>query len=103
MAAYGLSTFDVYPVVAVALVGTACGLVGSLVVGNRMSFFSDAMAHTAFAGVAVALLTIMLATGARQPGQMDEYLWLVPWITAGIGIAVGVGMEFVRERTGLTN
>ena len=27
-----------------------CGMVGALVVGNRMAFFSDAMAHCAFAG-----------------------------------------------------
>ncbi|MGL6095011.1 MAG: metal ABC transporter permease [Fimbriiglobus sp.] len=101
--AAGLTTFDVYPVLAVVLVGLACGLVGSLVVGNRMAFFSDAMAHTAFAGVGIALLGVVLATGARTAADMDPYLWVVPPVTAVIGSAVGIAMAAVRERTGLTN
>ena len=33
---------------------SSCGAVGSLVVGGRMAFFSDALAHCAFAGVSSA-------------------------------------------------
>ncbi len=43
--------FHVYGLLAVLLVSATCGAVGSLVVGNRMAFFSDALAHCAFAGV----------------------------------------------------
>ena len=103
IAPFGWSTFDVYPMIAVILVGLACGLVGSLVVGNRMAFFSDAMAHTAFAGVGIAILGIVLATGATQAKQIDEYLWLVPIVTAVIGAGVGIAMVAVREQTDLTN
>src|SRR5579862_3558601 len=48
--------FMVKALLAVILVSMICGSVGSLVVGNRMAFFSDALAHTAFAGVGLALL-----------------------------------------------
>src|SRR4051794_30484619 len=41
---------------AVVLVAVICGAVGSLIVGNRMAFFSDALAHCTFAGVALGLL-----------------------------------------------
>lgn len=99
----GLSSFDVYPLLAVILVGLACGLVGSLVVGNRMAFFSDAMAHTAFAGVGIAILGIVIFTGARQSRELDDYLWMVPFITAVIGAGVGCAMAAVREQTDLTN
>src|SRR5262249_2303754 len=45
--------YEVRPALAILLVGLVCGAVGSLVVGNRMAFFSDALAHCAFAGVAL--------------------------------------------------
>lgn len=99
----GVSTFDLNPLLAVILIGITCGLVGSLVVGNRMAFFSDAMAHTAFAGVALALLGIVLATGVRSPKEADPYLWMVPLIMAAIGAGAGAAIAWVRERTGLTN
>src|SRR5262245_14141999 len=44
---------NVQGLLAVLLVSLVCGAVGSLVVGNRMAFFSDALAHCAFAGVAL--------------------------------------------------
>src|SRR5262245_60015329 len=49
----------IYSLLAVVLVSLVCGSVGSLVVGNRMSFFSDALAHCAFAGVALGILTAL--------------------------------------------
>jgi zinc transport system permease protein len=99
----GMSTFEIRSILAVLLVSTACGLVGALVVGNRMAFFSDAMAHTAFAGVAIGLLAILLIIGARNPKSAGEHLWIVPYVMVAIGIAVGLGIAFVREQTGLTN
>ena len=58
---------------AVLLVSLICGLVGALVVGNRMAFFCDAMAHCAFAGIALGLL-IAIAMG--YPTTSDELQWL---------------------------
>lgn len=101
--ALGASGFEVRAVLAVLAVSVTCGLVGSLVVGNRMAFFSDAMAHTAFAGVAIALLGIVVLTGARSSLEADRFLWVVPLVMVTIGAAVGVFIAFVREQTRLTN
>ena len=54
--AIGTDTFVVKAVVAILLVCLLCGTVGSLAVGNRMAFFSDTMAHCAFAGVTLGLI-----------------------------------------------
>jgi zinc transport system permease protein len=99
----GVSTFVLNPLIAVVLVGLSCGLVGSLVVGNRMAFFSDAMAHTAFAGVALALLGVILFADVRSSREAGQYEWVVPWVMGFIGIAVGLSITAVRESTGLTN
>ncbi len=99
----GVSTFTLYPVLAVVLLGLTCGLVGALVVGNRMAFFSDAMAHTAFAGVAVSLLMVVLIAGARTRADVAPYVSWVPFGAAAFGVAVGLGIAAVRDRSGLTN
>ena len=98
-----VATFDVAGRLAVVLVGLTCGLVGSLVVGNRMAFFSDAMAHTAFAGLGIALLGALLITGAQQARDLDAYYWAIPLVMAVIGACVGLAMAYVREGTGLAN
>jgi zinc transport system permease protein len=100
-----LGTDGIYlrPFLAVLLVSGSCGLVGALVVGNRMAFFSDAMAHTAFAGIALGLLSIVIFAGARSAHQAENHLWIVPWVMVVFGMAVGVAVAYVRERTGLTN
>jgi zinc transport system permease protein len=98
-----VSGFALRAVLAVLAVSVTCGLVGTLVVGNRMAFFSDAMAHTAFAGVALALLGIVVATGARTSAEADGFLWVVPLVMVGFGAVVGVFIAFVREQTQLTN
>src|SRR5262245_5856178 len=56
--------FNVHGMIAVILVSLVCGAVGSLVVAKRMAFFSDALAHCAFAGVALGLL-MGVFTGAE--------------------------------------
>ena len=96
-------TFLSYPwnmkgLIAIALVGLICGAVGSLVVGNRMAFFSDALAHCAFAGVALGLL-LGVVTGADDE-QFSQWITLV-MIT--FGILVGLGIAFVREFTAQAN
>jgi len=99
----GVETFDLNPLVAVVLLGITCGIVGSLVVGNRMAFFSDAMSHTAFAGVGLALFGIVVTTGIRSPLEADQYDWIIPVVMVALGTIVGIGIGYVRERTGLTN
>src|SRR5438552_1021825 len=93
-----IARYELLAFVVVVLVSTICGAVGSLVVGNRMAFFSDALAHSAFAGVGLGLL-VGLLTGAEG----NSFL---PWLTAIMvvfGILVGVGIVFVREKSGQAN
>lgn len=99
----GVETFVLFPLIALILLGITTGAVGSLVVANRMAFFSDAMAHTAFAGVALALLGVILTTGARTTREADPYLVYVPWIMGAIGVIVGCLIAFVKEKSNLTN
>ena len=98
-----VDTIDVSALSAITLVCFSCGLVGSLVVGNRMAFFSDAMAHTAFAGVATGLIGILIFAHPTNAREAEKHLWLVPLVTVVVGVLVGSAIEFVRERTGLTN
>ena len=70
-------------VLAVVLVCLLCGMVGSLVVGNRMAFFTDAMAHCAFAGVALGFLSVVLA-GRPDNGTIA---WVVPLVMVAFGVA----------------
>ena len=51
----GTDLFVVKSVLTLIVLCLLCGMVGALVVGNRMAFFSDAMAHCAFAGIALGL------------------------------------------------
>src|SRR5437016_3821333 len=70
---------------AVILVCLICGAVGSLVVGNRMAFFSDALAHCAFAGVGIGMLAALLG-GAVWNASFGRSGILLVMITFGIGI-----------------
>lgn len=85
---------------AVVLVCLVCGAVGSLVVGNRMAFFSDALAHCAFAGVAIGLLAALLV---RADKNGPFYEWGIPAIMVAFGIATGSAIAFVKGRTSLAN
>jgi zinc transport system permease protein len=96
------SFFNIYPnvagLLAIVLVSLICGAVGSLVVGNRMAFFSDALAHCAFAGIALGFLTAFLA---GVLGRIDNFFsWAMP-IMVGFGLVVGVAINYVREKTAL--
>jgi zinc transport system permease protein len=94
----GAELFVVKGILAIVLVCGLCGMVGSLVVGNRMAFFSDTMAHCAFAGVALGYLTVLLNGGDRVMAT-----WVVPLIMIALGVGVGIGMVYIRDRTGLAN
>lgn len=92
--------YELAALLSVLLVSALCGSVGALVVGNRMAFFSDAMAHCAFAGISLGLL-IALAIGFRPTAP--ELHWMLPLIMAVFGGLVGIGIAYVRERTGLAS
>lgn len=92
--------FVVKSVITVVVMCLLCGMVGAMVVGNRMAFFSDAMAHCAFAGVALGTLSVLVVYGDFRK---DTATWLVPLVMVAFGVAVGVGMIYVRDRTGLAH
>src|SRR5262249_5250516 len=81
------------------LVALICGAVGALVVGNRMAFFSDALAHCAFAGISLGFL---LALAAGVEGQTEFSHWVTP-VMVVFGILVGLGIDWVRQRSGLSS
>src|SRR3977135_3088664 len=95
--------FMVKGVMAVLLVCALCGMVGSLVVGNRMAFFSDALAHCAFAGVALGVLLALFSGFALAEIRQPEARHFITLIMIGFGIFIGLAIAFVREQTGLAN
>lgn len=90
--------FMVRALVAVALVGLLCGSMGSMVVGNRMAFFSDALAHCAFAGVALGLLVGLILGAADE--SFSRWITLIMVV---FGMGIGLLIAVVRERTGLSS
>lgn len=96
---FDTSLFVVKGLLAIVLVCLLCGGVGALVVGNRMAFFSDAMAHCAVAGVALGGLSAVAAgLGPKNPAIEG---WIVPVAMVVFGAAVGAGIVYVREQTTL--
>jgi zinc transport system permease protein len=93
-------SFGARGLLAILLVSVICGAVGSLVVGNRMSFFSDALAHVAFAGASLGWL-LAFTFGLALAGAGFEQ-WLLA-IMVGLGILVGTGIAYVRDVTGLAS
>ncbi|MFO0964710.1 MAG: metal ABC transporter permease [Gemmataceae bacterium] len=90
--------FVVRSMLAVLIVTFLCGALGSIVVGSRMAFFSDALAHCAFAGVAIGLL-VGLALGA---GDESFRRWITT-IMVLFGLGIGILIAYVREKTGLSS
>jgi zinc transport system permease protein len=86
-------------VLATLLVCLICGAMGSLVVGNRMAFFSDALAHCAFAGVGLGLLICILA-GASDDEFVRQQITL---IMVAFGVTLGLLIAVVRDQTGLAS
>lgn len=93
-------TMNINGFLAVVLVGLICGAVSSLVVGNRMAFFSDALAHCSFAGVALGLLAGIAVEAVRDGPFLSVGL---PIIMVSWGILIGLAIAFVRENTSLGN
>lgn len=77
--------FFVRALIASALVGVACAIVGSFVVLKGMSFIGDAVSHAAFPGIVIAyLIGAPIALGGA---------------IAAIGTALGIGA--ITRRSGL--
>jgi zinc transport system permease protein len=93
--------FNLIAFLALVLVSLTCGAVGSLVVGGRMAFFSDALAHCAFAGVSIGFLFSEYVLGGASSSE-QFWAWVTP-IMVGYGLLVGYGIATVRQRTGLAN
>lgn len=89
---------------ALVAVSLLCGTVGSIVVGNRMAFFSDALAHCAFAGVSFGFLLFKIFVNPEgDRGKDDDFWeWVAP-VMVTFGAIVGAAIAFVREKTGLAS
>ncbi|HUT52182.1 MAG TPA: metal ABC transporter permease [bacterium] len=72
--------------IAVLLVAPACAAMGVMVVNFRMAFFSDAISHSAFTGVALGVLF-----------GIDPLYTLI-----GFGVLVGLAIVSVRQRSTLS-
>src|SRR5262249_12294439 len=93
--------FNLRSMLALVLVSLACGAVGSLVVGGRMAFFSDAPGHCAFARVSIAFVLVIFLLPRLH--STDEFWdWVTP-IMLVLGMATAYGIAYVRERTGLAD
>jgi zinc transport system permease protein len=93
--------WNVRALLALVLVSVSCGAVGSLVVGSRMAFFSDALAHCAFAGVSLGFLVFHFLLSGVVPAE-HFWRWVTP-IMVAFGGLVGLGIAWVRGRTGLAS
>ncbi len=96
----GIDPFLIKGILAVLFVCLLCGAVGSLVVGSRMAFFSDAMSHCAFAGVALGYLMFVLSGYWRDDPTIER---LVPIVMGVFGASVGIAIAYVRENSTLDN
>ena len=81
--------------ISVLLVSLICGTISSLVLSNRMAFFSDALAHFAFAGVALGILMHMA-------GWLASEELIVP-VMVVFGIITGCAIAYVKQKTVLAN
>jgi zinc transport system permease protein len=107
--AYSFFAFDfnIKVVLALILVSLCCGAIGSLVIGGRMAFFSDALAHCSFAGVSIGFLLFLVfgpLFGREAESESTSTFWT--WLTiimVVFGILAGCGIVWVRTRTGLSS
>jgi zinc transport system permease protein len=86
--------------VALVLACLACGALGSLVVGGRMAFFSDALAHGSFASVSIGFVMFTTLLAHRPANEFWD--WVTPVMVA-FAMLVGYGIAAVRHRTGLSS
>ncbi len=87
--------FMIFGLGGVLLVSLICGAFSSLIVSNRMAFFSDALAHCAFAGIALGYILFFLNVFA----DMNDVLPVMILFGMVIGVAIGL----VKDKTILSN
>jgi zinc transport system permease protein len=90
--------WNVMGLLATLLVCLVCGAMGALVVGNRMAFFSDALAHCAFAGIGLGLLVCLITQ--TDDAVLRERL---TFIMVAFGVTIGLLIAYVRDKTGLAS
>lgn len=97
--------FNIRSLLATILVSLCCASIGSLVVGGRMAFFSDALAHCSFAGISIGfLLFLLFGPLFGQDIHSRNVFWdWVTFIMVVFGMAAGCGIVWVRTRTGLSS
>src|SRR5919205_450429 len=61
--------FNLRAMLALVLVSLCCGAVGALIVSSRMAFFSDALAHSAYAGVTIGFVLFVTLLAGRSPDE----------------------------------
>ncbi len=97
--------FNILALLALVLVSLCCGAIGSLVVGGRMAFFSDALAHCSFAGIIIGfLLFLFFGPESKQDPNAQGVFW--DWVTVIMvlfGMLTGCGIVWVRTVTGLSS
>ena len=80
---------------AVLVISPLFGLLSTMVVTSRMSFFSDALGHSAFTGIAIGTL---LASAWRL------FAWVDPmWIAVLFAVGFALLFSVVRRRTSLAS
>ncbi|MHB1424400.1 MAG: metal ABC transporter permease [Gemmataceae bacterium] len=97
--------FNIKALLALGLVSLCCGAIGSLVVGGRMAFFSDALAHCSFAGISIGFF-VFLFFGPKSGHDANANKLFWDWVTlimAVFGVAAGCGIVWVRNVTGLSS
>jgi len=67
------------------LIAALAGVLGTVVVVRRMSFFADAIAHASLAGIALGLVL-----------QLDPL-----WAALGFSVIVGLGIAYLTRRSSL--
>jgi zinc transport system permease protein len=92
--------WNVHALFALVLVALCCGSVGALVVGGRMAFLSDGLAHSSLAGVSIGFVLFQVFLAGHRPGT-EFWSWVTPTMIV-FGLLVGVAIVSVRERTGLS-
>lgn len=80
-------TFMWRALLAMAVIAPLCAAIGVHVVNFRMAFFSDAISHSTFAGVALGLLF-----------GVEPF-----WGVIGLGIAAGLGITLLKGRSDLSS
>ncbi|HEX2925091.1 MAG TPA: metal ABC transporter permease, partial [Ruminiclostridium sp.] len=73
---------------AVVLIAPIFGILGTIIVNNRMAFFSDALGHGAFTGIAIGT-AVGVYTGISQP----------IWSAIVFSIAFSVFITIIKNKT----